>query len=178
MTEQTGTEAVGVEAEPKTSEPKVAQLGEQVRQVGVQAVAHARELTDDATARGASLLGDVRGHLTSLAEDRKDELADQLDDVAKAVQRSGKELEGHQDWLAQLVERGTHELGSLATSLRNNDLQGLLGSLQDLARRQPAIFVGASLAAGFALVRVGKVAVSGMSSADLPKMPEVNREPK
>ena len=70
-----------------------------------------------------------------------------------------------------------HELGSLASTLRTNDLQGLLGNLQDLARRQPAVFVGASLAAGFAMVRVGKVAVSGMSRADLPKMPEVNREP-
>jgi hypothetical protein len=53
-----------------------------------------------------------------------------------------------------------------------------MGSLQDLARRQPALFAGASLAAGFALARVGRVAVAGASQADLPKLPEVTSERK
>ena len=179
MSEKTepGVAATAREADAKPLPSKITQVGDQARQAGAQAAAHAYELADDASKRGASLAGDVKDHLTSAAERRKDGLADQLDDVAKAVQRSGEQLEGHQDWIAHLVERGAHELGSLASTLRTNDLQGLLGNLQDLARRQPAVFVGASLAAGFAMVRVGKVAVSGMSRADLPKMPEVNREP-
>ena len=48
-----------------------------------------------------------------------------------------------------------------------------MGGLQDLAQRQPALFAGASLAAGFALARVGRIAVAGASKDDLPKMPEV-----
>jgi hypothetical protein len=180
MSEKTEPEAAAarVDAGAKSAASTLGQVGDQARQAGAQAATHARELADDASKRGASLVGDVKDHLTSAAEDRKDGLADQLDDVAKAVQRSGKQLEGHQDWIAHLVDRGAHELGSLASTLRTNDLQGLLGNLQDLARRQPAVFVGASLAAGFAMVRVGKVAVSGMSRADLPKMPEVDRESK
>jgi hypothetical protein len=157
---------------------KLAQVDDQARQAAAKAATHAQDFADDASRRASSLAGDVKDHLTSVATDGKDGLADQLEDVADAVQRSGEQLEGHQDWLAHLVERGAHELGSLASTLRTNDLQGLLGNLQDLARRQPAVFVGASLAAGFAMVRVGKVAVSGLPRADLPQTPEVNREPK
>ena len=118
----------------------------------------------------------MKERATSAAANHKSDLADKLDDVAQAVHRSGEQLEGHQDWMAGLVERGADELASLASTLRGNDLKGLLGSLQDLARRQPAVFVGASMAAGFALVRLGKVAAAGVSREDLPKMPEVGRE--
>ena len=180
MSEKTepGPAAPTENADAKLVASKLTQVGDQTRQAGAQAAAHARDLAGEVSQRGASLAGDAKHHLTSVAENRKAGLADQLDDVAQAVRRSGEQLEGHQDWIAHLVERGSHELSSLASTLRTNDLQGLLGNLQDLARRQPAVFVGASLAAGFAMVRVGKVAASGMSRADLPKLPEVNRESK
>ena len=100
-----------------------------------------------------------------MAEAGKASLAEQLEDVAKAAHRSGEQLEGHQDWVAKLVEQGADELTSLATTLRNNDLQSLLSDLGSLARRQPALFVGASMAAGFALTRIGRIAASGTQVA-------------
>ena len=62
---------------------------------------------------------------------------------------------------------------SLASSLRENDLSSLLGQVKSLARRQPALFVGASLAAGFAVARLGKIVAADVSRDDLPNMPEV-----
>ena len=123
-----------------------------------------------------TLADDARSGAAEAAESGKDALAERLDDVARAVHRSGEQLEGHQDWMAQLVERGADQLGSLATTLRSNDLQGLFGRIEQLARSQPALFVGAAMAAGFATARLGKVAVAGASAADLPKMPEVTRD--
>ncbi|WP_428394486.1 hypothetical protein [Lichenicoccus sp.] len=148
-------------------------LGEQAGQAGAQAAGHAKDFAHEAQSTGASLAGSLQGQAGSAAETGKNALADQLDDVAQAVHRSGAQLEGHQDWAAHLVERGAAELGTLASSLRRNDLHGLMNGLQDLAHRQPALFTGASLAAGFALARVGRVAVAGASKADLPKLPEV-----
>jgi hypothetical protein len=153
-------------------------LSQAVEQTGTQAADHARDLVQDAQARGASLAGEVKDRALSAAESSKQGLAERLDDVAKAVHRSGEQLEGQQDWIAQLVERGADELGNLASALRTNDLQALLGKLEDLACRQPAVFVGAAMAAGFATVRLGKIAAAGASRQDLPKMPEVAREPK
>ena len=148
-------------------------LGQQAGQAGTKAAGQAKDLAQDARSTGADLAGSLKQQAGSAARSGKNNLADQIDDVANAVHRSGEELEGHQDWAAHLVERGAAELGTLASSLRNNDLHGLMSGLQDLAHRQPALFTGASLAAGFALARVGRVAVSGASKDDLPKLPEV-----
>jgi len=139
---------------------------------GTSATAAAASVADTVK----SLADDARSGAVEAAESGKDALAGQLDDVARAVRRSGEQLEGHQDWMAQLVERGADQLGSLAATLRTNDLQGLLGRIEQLARSQPALFVGAAMAAGFATARLGKVAVAGATAADLPTMPEVTRD--
>ena len=143
-------------------------VGGQAQQAGTKALSEAEDVAHDATVHGASLAGTMKEKASAVASTQKDNLADKLADVARAVHRSGEQLEGHQDFAAHLVERGAAELSILANTLRSNDLRGLMGNLQDLAQRQPALFAGASLAAGFALARVGKVAVAGASKADLP----------
>ncbi len=174
MSERSGSEAIADGAANLQAAAGAArQIGEQAGQAGTQALGHAQDLAQQAQASGAALAGAVGERLGTAADTGKSALADQLEDIAGAVHRSGTQLEGHQDWAAHLVERGAAELNVLATTLRTNDLRGMMGSLQDLARRQPALFTGASLAAGFALARVGRVAVSGASQADLPQMPEV-----
>jgi hypothetical protein len=124
------------------------------------------------------LMDDAKGGAISAANSGKDALAVGLQDISEAVHDAGEQLEGHQDWLAHLVERGADELGSLAGTLRTNDLRALMTKLEELARSQPALFAGAALAAGFAAARLGKAAVAGSSRADLPEMPEVLRDPK
>jgi hypothetical protein len=147
------------------------QASAQAAQAGSQAAETARDVARDARERGASLAGELAGRAQSEADARKADLADRIEGAAHAVHRAGAQLEGEQDWLAHLVERGAAELGVLAQSLRTNDLRSLMGDLDGLARRQPALFAGASLAAGFALARVGRVAVAGASRADAPRVP-------
>jgi len=130
------------------------------------------EIGAEAKNTAHSIAADLGDKVAGAATDHKDEAADALDQVADVLKRSAEGLDGQQDWIAGIVEAGASELGSLATTLRANDLQALLGSLQDLARRQPAIFVGAAMAAGFAAVRLGKVAVAGATRADLPNLAE------
>lgn len=137
------------------------QTGQQARQAGADAVHQARDVAQEAKSRAASTLGSLGEQASAVADDQKAGIADRMEDVAKAVHKSGEQLEGHQDWVAKLVEQGADELSSLANTLRSNDLQSLLGDLGSLARRQPALFVGASMAAGFALTRIGRLAVSG-----------------
>ena len=146
------------------------QVGSQAGQAGSQALGHAQDVAQDAQARATSLAGEVKDRVVSGAQTQQNQIADRLEDMAQAVHRSGEQLEGHQDWVAGLVERGADELGALARTLRTNDLQGILGNLGRLAQQQPALFAGASLAAGFALARVGRVAVAGASKADLPQI--------
>ncbi len=144
------------------------QTGQQARQAGADALDKVRDVAAEAQGRAASALDTVGEQAISVAETQKVNLAERLEDVANAVHKSGEQLEGHQDWVAKLVEQGADELSALATTLRTNDLQSLLGDLGSLARRQPALFVGASMAAGFALTRIGRLAISSTPAPATP----------
>jgi hypothetical protein len=162
------------------------QTGEQMRRAGAEALDHGRDIAREATAHTKSIAGTVKENAVSAAESQKATLSDRLEDVAKAIHRSSGELEGHQDWLAHLVERGAAELNAVARTLRTNDLQALINDLGSLARRQPALFVGASMAAGVALTRIGRVAMTNppqtgpsetaASTASADTSPEVAHE--
>jgi uncharacterized Ntn-hydrolase superfamily protein len=162
MSDKSQTDATGnAMNDLKAVGDAVGQVGQQARQAGGQALDHAQDVAQDAQARAASLTSEVKERAASMAQTQKDGLAERLEDVAHAVHSAGEQLKGHQDWAANLVERGADELTTLADTLRTNDLRGLMDNLQDLAKRQPALFTGATLAAGFALARVGRVAVAG-----------------
>jgi len=147
-------------------------ISDQIRQAGTQAASLASDVAGDARSRATTLANDAKDQVVGAAEGHKDDIADQLSGVAKAMQSSGEQLTGQQDWLARLVESGGKELEGLAETLRGNDLQALMGKLNDLARAQPAIFAGTAMAAGFAAVRFGRVALNSTSQ------PEAHREPE
>jgi hypothetical protein len=174
MSDTNRTEAIGkIAGDFQAIGDAARQTGQQARQAGADALDQARDVAQEAKSRAASALGSLGEQASSVAETQKSNLAERIEDVAKAVHKSGEQLEGHQDWVAKLVEQGADELSALATTLRSNDLQSLLGDLGSLARRQPALFVGASMAAGFALTRIGRLAVSGTSTpATSPSQPQ------
>jgi hypothetical protein len=138
-----------------------------------QAPHAAQAVADQATEQASSLVGQVKDKALAAASDQKEGLADRLDDLAHAVHKSGEQFAGQQDWIASAIERGAAELGALATSLRQNDVASLFGQAKSIAQRQPALFIGASLAAGFAVARLGKIVAADVSRDDLPTMPEV-----
>jgi serine/threonine protein kinase HipA of HipAB toxin-antitoxin module len=57
------------------------------------------------------------------------------------------------------VGASADELGAFAEMIRTNDLNGLMQRVSGLAHRQPALFAGASVAAGFALARMVRFAM-------------------
>jgi hypothetical protein len=128
---------------------------------------------DQAKGQASSLVGQVQDKAVAAVRDQKAGIADRLDEVAQSLHKSGEQFAGQQDWIAGAIERGAAELGSLATALRDNDLGEIVAQVKSFARRQPALFAGASLAAGFAVARLGKVVAADMSRDDLPTMPEV-----
>ena len=146
---------------------------EQAAGVAAQAKDTAASATGQAAQQASSLAGQVKDKAVAAASEQKEGLADRLDDLAQAVHKSGEQFAGQQDWIAGAIERGAAELGSLATALRQNDVASLFGQAKSIAQRQPALFIGASLAAGFAVARLGKIVAADVSRDDLPTMPEV-----
>ncbi len=173
-------EPIAAPPEATSAEPQspLGKVGAKLQEAGSHAASMAGEVAEEARSRGASLAGEVKDQIVSAADSQRKDIAGQVSDVAAAAHQAGEHFKGNQDWIARIVESGAEELGTLASTLRTNDLQSLMGKLGDLARRQPAIFMGAAMAAGFAAVRLGRVAAAGASKEDLPSMPEVLREPK
>jgi hypothetical protein len=126
-----------------------------------------------AAAEPATLTSQIKDRAAAAVSEKKDGLADRIEDLARTVHNSGDQFAGKQDWVAGAIERGATELGALATSLRENDLSSLLTQVSTLARKQPALFIGASFVAGFAVARIGKMVASDVSREDLPTLPEV-----
>jgi hypothetical protein len=119
----------------------------------------AAKLMRDVRDSGAGIVEDVKDQISSHASRQSANAADQIEQVADSAHRTADALkEGEQAWLADMVERGAAELESFAGALRGNDLQGLLSQVASFARRQPALFAGASIAAGFVLARMARLA--------------------
>ena len=133
----------------------------------------AKAMAGNAAHTASSLAGQAKDKLSGALEEQKGGVADLVQNLAQTVHRSGEQFKGQQDWIASAVERGAAELDTLATSLRERNLGDLAGQAQVFARRQPALFMGAALAAGFAVARLGKVVAGDLSRDDLPSMPEV-----
>ena len=154
-----------------------ADLGASVKDSARDAAGSFKDAAGDAVGQAkdqaSSLLDQAKDKALGAASDQKDGLADTLDGLAQSVHKSGEQFAGQQDWIAGAIERGATELSSLATSLRDNDLSSLVDQVKSLARRQPAVFVGACLAGGFAIARLGKIVAADVSRDDLPTMPEV-----
>ncbi len=102
----------------------------------------------------AGLGNTIRQGLSQQAEQRKNRIADRLSAVADRAQRTADDLGDDEAWLGELVARGAHELQDVADEVRRQDFPGLLSSVEVFARRQPALFMGASVALGFAMTRL------------------------
>ncbi len=72
-------------------------------------------------------------------------------------------MEGEQAWIASAVHALADEVDGLASRLRGGDLNELVTNIRHMAARQPGLFVGASLAAGFAAARLAKLAAADAS---------------
>ncbi len=125
------------------------------------------------TATASSLANQAKQTLVSKLDDQKGTAANFVEQLAQSVQKSGEQFEGQQDWIASAIGRGAAELNTLAGSLRDKDLGELTREVQSFARRQPALFIGATLVAGFAVARLGKIVAGDVSREDLPTVPEV-----
>lgn len=119
---------------------------------------------EPAQASLSDLGGQVREQVTTAAQAQKDNMADTLEQAAQTLHETREKFSNNQG-LAGLIERGADELGSLALTFRQNDLAGLTGRLENLARQQPALFAGLAIAAGFAATRLARAAVAGGEGA-------------
>ena len=100
------------------------------------------------------LLDNVKQKATAELDSQKGRATDGLSAIAQAVRGTTEELRKDQhDVMAQYIERMADSLEQFSTQLREKDLTALLSDARQLARRQPAVFIGGSFAAGLIAAR-------------------------
>ena len=88
---------------------------------------------------------------------QKDRATDGLGTMAQAVRQSTQQLRDQQhDTVAGYVEQAAEQIEKLSQRLKQKDVGELLNDAQRLARRQPALFVGAAFVLGLIGARVMK----------------------
>jgi hypothetical protein len=114
------------------------------------------EVRSTAAAAGQGLretAQELRQAATSAVEDRKDEIADRVQGLAETVKHSADDMRQHQGWIADIMDRGSDELVRFAETVRSRNISQIADEVEGFARRQPALFAGATFALGFALAR-------------------------
>ena len=91
----------------------------------------------------------VKESATAQLTDQKDRSIDALGSVAQAVRSSTQRLRDERhDTIASYVDSAADQIESWSRRLKEKDIDELLGDVQRLARRQPAVFIGSAFALG------------------------------
>ena len=98
---------------------------------------------------GNGIVDRIRESAAAQLNSQKEKATDGLGTVASAVRESTLSLRSQQhDVAARFVEQAADQIERFSQRLRDKDVTQLLNDAQQLARRRPALFVGAAFALG------------------------------
>jgi hypothetical protein len=110
---------------------------------------------------GNGIVHRIRDTAAAQLNSQKDKATQGLGTVASAVRESTQNLRSQQhDVAARYVEQAADQIDRLSARLREKDVAELLNDAQQLARRRPAIFIGAAFAIGLLGARFLKSSAS------------------
>ncbi|MDQ4136116.1 MAG: hypothetical protein M3158_08040, partial [Pseudomonadota bacterium] len=110
------------------------------------------EMAGAAMDQGRHLLDSAREQATGFVDQRKNDVAQSVVNLANSLRESGSAFDDRQQ-IKALVESAAGGLEQLAESIRSRNLGDVLGDVEDLVRRRPMAAAVATMAAGFLIAR-------------------------
>jgi hypothetical protein len=147
-----------MEHKPGAPAPPAEESVERARGSAEEALKDVKHAVKDAA-------GAVKDKTREAVEGAQARAADQTRSAAHALRDTADRLEGDLPWLDAGLRKAADGLEGLTSGLNKGNLQGAIDTVSDFARRQPAAFLGLSVALGFTLARVGKTAVEEVQEA-------------
>jgi hypothetical protein len=118
--------------------------------VADQAKDTAGQVVDQAKDTAGQVADQAKQHATSQLESQKDRTVEVLVTVAQAIRQTSQHLHEHdQGAVGGYAEKAAERVETLTDYLRTRDVPALLADTQDLARRQPGLFLTGAVALGF-----------------------------
>lgn len=114
----------------------------------------ARAVAEDVKQEVRAAADQAKEHARSAATRQKDAAAQQMGGLAHALKAASDDLRSRgQDSTAAYVRQAADGLERASGTMRERDIDDLIGTVEDFARRQPVAFLGGAVAAGFGLAR-------------------------
>lgn len=128
----------------------------------------AQQAADRTKEQARKTAQEVQRETQQRADEGKDRVAKGAEDLSHAGQRAADDLaaRGEQD-LAEGLRYAAEKLSGLADGLHRRSASDLMHEAEGLARRNPALFIGGSIALGLALSRVFKASASSRSEGGM-----------
>lgn len=131
-------------------------MGEDLRAAARETRMAASEAASSVKQEGAALLDTAKERVGELAEDTRQAGAERTQGLARAIHRAAEELERDSPQIARLVRDAAGSVDEVARTIRERSPRDMLRGVEDFARRQPLVFMGAAALAGFAVARFAR----------------------
>ncbi|QIG50394.1 hypothetical protein G5V57_23275 [Nordella sp. HKS 07] len=149
-------------------------LDEQARSLGRDAKAassQAREKVTSTVKEQAAKIGDKAKSVATdtgmkienLIDEQRASGASYLQNVADLVHQAADVFDKEIPQASRYIHQAAQQIDTVAETVRTRRMREVAHDVQDLARRQPALFFGGALLLGFAAVRVFKAGPSQSS---------------
>lgn len=140
-------------------------VGDKAAEVAGTAKEQVANVAGEAGAQARDLAGQLRGRLQDQAQSQTQRLAENVHRLADELREMGEsgQSDSRVAGAVRQIADGGHQV---ASRLERRGPDGLLGDLQDFARRRPGVFLAGAALAGFAVARAGKgVSAAGSSGS-------------
>lgn len=108
-------------------------------------------------AKTAQVSADLKQKATQTLDQNRTTAADEIDSLAHAAHAAAADLQHHdREGLSQYVTELASNVTSLANNLRNKSVDELIHEAENIARNNPALFIGGSIAIGLGIARFAK----------------------
>lgn len=123
------------------------------------------QIAGAAVEQGRHFLDSAKTQATSFVDQRKDDAAQSVSDLAKTLRDTLKQFEDRPN-IRAFADSAAEGLDQLAETIRSRSFNEIFGDVEQAMRRRPAAVAAASLVAGFLTARFIKSSAEGMRQAE------------
>ncbi|MBV8696357.1 MAG: hypothetical protein JOZ76_05965 [Bradyrhizobium sp.] len=154
----------------QTLTDQIADAGQQAKERAGQAFRAsadtARERFKEAADAASDVASEAADQIQEQARKQQHAGADFVDRLAKNIREASRAFEGDAPFAARSINSAAGYVEDAADKLRDGTLGDLIEGARDFARRQPTAFLGLSVLAGFAVIRLLKASDEDSATED------------
>lgn len=116
-----------------------------------------QKFTDDLKSTTREASDTAKQQATQKLDEGRNKAADEIENIAHAARAAASDLDDkNREGLSHYVTDLANQISSLASGLRKKSIDDLMQEAQNIARKNPALFIGGSIAIGLGIARFAR----------------------